>query len=431
MLYPAFLVYAQKLQVTEISVLPSNLYARENPRTDAGGLFCALVIVDVAGINDLSFFGDIIGETVQTLGGYYVYLSPRCKSVTFKHPTLGKGVIDFDKAGIELEEKCVYKIVLQKSKMRKSVLQVSPSNSTVSIDGQLYHPNANGSIETELEIGKHFIKIECENYETVASDIDIVETESPYVQNFDLKGKLVLKTIKCNAPDPSLFIDGEEYDIEGKRTRIPIGIHNVRMTANGYSECSALLNILDDKSKLSMKLPHLTKHQKGLSNRFIPLSYFSVGYSTFLSADSYNSLNLDAEEFKENLLAYSEISIGFHQNRYFNFLFGFHYGFDAGILLGEDKEQDMEFRFTIPTLLFFNVPMNACNNYRLHLGAGPLAGVHFGMSGDGLEDIHFYYGARFDATFMLNKFIFGTNVDVINESGDIFFVPSVKIGIKL
>ena len=436
LLYPAFSIHAQKLQVTEMSALPSNLYARENPRTDTGGKFCALLIVDVAGINDLSFSGDIIGETTQTLGGYYVYLSTSTKSVTFVHPTLGQGSIDFDKAGIELEEKCVYKVVLQKTKMRKAVLQVSPSHAKVSIDGQSYTLSADGSLETELEIGKHVLNIECENYETLSSDIEIVDAESPYAQNFDLQSKLVQKTIKCNAPDPSLYVDGEEYDIVGKKAKVPIGTHTVRMTANGYAENSASFNILDDKSKLSLKLPRLSKHQKGLSNRFIPLSYLTLSYSTFLSADSYDSPNLDMDEFKENLSAYSELSLGFHQNRYFNFVSGFHYGIEAGFLFGEDtEEEDLEFRLTIPALLFFNVPMGTYNNYRLHLGVGPLVGAHVWMSSDsgetGFEDLSFYYGARAEATFMLNKFIFGAGVDVVNESDDILFVPSVKIGLKL
>ena len=70
-----FQAWALQVTVKSFQLRPSDLAARENVRTDAKGTDCAMIRVQVVGINDLQF-EEAVGKTNYGHGEYMVLKFP-------------------------------------------------------------------------------------------------------------------------------------------------------------------------------------------------------------------------------------------------------------------------------------------------------------------------------------------------------------------
>lgn len=99
-------------RVESVTQSLSDLKARTSPRTDANGERCAVLKVAVKYLKDVSFEGNIVGETQYTPGEYYVYVPKGTKKIVLKHESFSPLEIKFTDFGISIDKENVYQVLV-------------------------------------------------------------------------------------------------------------------------------------------------------------------------------------------------------------------------------------------------------------------------------------------------------------------------------
>lgn len=105
-------VSAQNYQVVDIVELQNDLTARTNPRKDAHGKDCALIKANVPSIKKMSF-SNCVGDVKYLPGEFDIYIPEGTKSIVFSSADASNNIIDFEKFGINVTSKSVYKATIK------------------------------------------------------------------------------------------------------------------------------------------------------------------------------------------------------------------------------------------------------------------------------------------------------------------------------
>ncbi len=160
-------VSAQELTVKSMEAKPMDLSASTNPRLDKNNQPCGLVKVRLAA-PDAAFAGNVLGEVENHEGVYWVYMSQGSYMLQVRHPEYVALDVNFRDYGIRsVESKVTYVLTLLKPqtenvKKQKLIINYSPADAMVLIDGKTYR--GNGRVEEELPTGEHSYVIAAEGY---------------------------------------------------------------------------------------------------------------------------------------------------------------------------------------------------------------------------------------------------------------------------
>lgn len=119
---PSMLMAAREFVVEEMTESPLDLTASTYQRKDLNGNVCALVKVQVP-LEGITFEGNVIGDSQNHNGEYWVYLSGGTKMLMVKHSTLKPTLINFEDYGIpRVEGKHTYILSLAPPEENKTVI---------------------------------------------------------------------------------------------------------------------------------------------------------------------------------------------------------------------------------------------------------------------------------------------------------------------
>ena len=107
-------VFAQKLTVESFKLAPNDLTAQIQPRKDLNNLNCALIKVGIA-LDGVKFDGSIMGEPVQKLGEYWVYMPKGVAMLQVLHKDYTPLMVNFYDYGVgKVESGMTYIMTLVK-----------------------------------------------------------------------------------------------------------------------------------------------------------------------------------------------------------------------------------------------------------------------------------------------------------------------------
>ena len=125
-------------------------------------------------------------------------------------------------------------------------IESTPGNSKIFIDGKEVGTTPK-SIQ-EMLVGQHQIKLSQEGYIDYVETITVNKGEAKQVRASLLKGKMI--QFKCNVPSAQLEIDGQKMGSANGNYQLTFGQHNLRATANGFSEYSANITVTEKTSEI-------------------------------------------------------------------------------------------------------------------------------------------------------------------------------------
>ena len=125
-------------------------------------------------------------------------------------------------------------------------IESTPGNSKIFIDGKEVGTTPK-SIQ-EMLVGQHQIKLSQEGYVDYVETITVNKGEAKQVRASLLKGKMI--QFKCNVPSAQLEIDGQKMGSANGNYQLTFGQHNLRATANDFSEYSANITVTEKTSEI-------------------------------------------------------------------------------------------------------------------------------------------------------------------------------------
>ena len=196
-------VFAQKLTVESFKLAPNDLTAQTQPRKDLNNLNCALIKVGIA-LDGVKFDGSIMGEPVQKLGEYWVYMPKGVSMLQVLHKNYTPLMINFDDYGIgKVKSGETYVLTLKKPntiterQTQKLRIKYSPTSASVLVDNK-FVKGTNGIAETTLTVGQHSYIVACDGYESEEGSVKLKASAPSTIQISLLKESIVDNGISEN-----------------------------------------------------------------------------------------------------------------------------------------------------------------------------------------------------------------------------------------
>ena len=182
-------VSAQKLVMDgKVELLPLNVYASRNPRTDSDGQFCGVLMVHST--NDrLQFAGAIEGEVTRNAGVYYVYLRPGTTKLSILSPAGSHLDVKLDK----ITPKCTYQVTVYEDTRRGLLVCTSdPSGAVVTVISSNGDEKVIGNTpikgNAELMVGVYTITIAKKGFQTkTLNNVEIIANKTKKLGTIKLK----------------------------------------------------------------------------------------------------------------------------------------------------------------------------------------------------------------------------------------------------
>lgn len=234
-------VYSQELHVKSFGIAESDLSAQTQPRKDLNDKNCALVKVGI-GLQGVQFEGNVVGNVVNKVGEYWVYMPRGCRMLKVKHPNCSPIMVTFANFGIEkLESNRTYQLTLKVSNVPQTVQQqtltirYSPSSAMVLIDSKLIK-GSNGIVKTTLPIGQHSYMVICDGYESEEGTVKLKGSSPSNLQ------VALNKEILSTGKNESTFTKEEQQTAQtdvtslGESTSIQNIAHQINPTTSSFTE---------------------------------------------------------------------------------------------------------------------------------------------------------------------------------------------------
>ena len=162
---------AQELKVKSFKVATSDLTAQTQPRKDLNDRNCALIKVGIA-LDGVKFDGSIMGEPVQKLGEYWVYMPQGVSMLQVLHKDYTPLMINFFDYDIgKVESGVTYVLTLTKPALsteqqtQSLTIKYAPLTASVLVDNK-FVKGANGVAQITLPVGQHSFVVACDGYES-------------------------------------------------------------------------------------------------------------------------------------------------------------------------------------------------------------------------------------------------------------------------
>ena len=298
-------VFGQKLTVESFKLASNDITAQSHPRKDLNNLNCALVKVGIA-LDGVKFDGSIMGEPIQKLGEYWVYMPKGVSMLQVLHKNYTPLMVNFYDYGVgKVESGMTYVLTLSKPVGSTEpadaggnfyALTVNPQNAVVTIDGIQQTVSTDGAYSAMLPYGSHTYKVEAGGYISKSGSFTISSSDTTPI-NVSLVSAMATVSVTCPTPAVSLYVDKKSVGVAPWSGSLKEGMHLVEAKKEGYRSQQRTIN-LSQQQKLDVAFNELVAIQGNLS----------VNYKPF-GADVY----IDGKKIGQSPRVFNGILVGSHK----------------------------------------------------------------------------------------------------------------------
>ena len=298
-------VFAQKLKVESFKLASNDITAQSHPRKDLNNLNCALVKVGIV-LDGVKFDGSIMGEPIQKLGEYWVYMPKGVSMLQVLHKNYTPLMVNFYDYGVgKVESGMTYILTLSKPAGSTEpadaggnfyALTVNPKNAVVTIDGNQQTVSTDGEYSAMLPYGNHTYKVEAGGYISKSGMFTISSSDMTPI-NVSLVSAMATVSVTCPTPAVSLYVDKKSVGMIPWTGSLKEGMHLIEVKKEGYRSQQRTIN-LSQQQKLDVAFNELAAIQGNLS----------VNYKPF-GADVY----IDGNKVGQSPRVFNGIMVGNHK----------------------------------------------------------------------------------------------------------------------
>ena len=298
-------VFGQKLKVESFKLASNDITSQSQPRKDLNNLNCALVKVGIA-LDGVKFDGSIMGEPIQKLGEYWVYMPKGVSMLQVLHKNYTPLMVNFYDYGVgKVESGMTYILTLSKPSGSTEpadaggnfyALTVNPKNAVVTIDGNQQTVSTDGEYSAMLPYGSHTYKVEAGGYISKSGTFTISSSDMTPI-NVSLVSAMATVSVTCPTPAVSLYVDKKSVGMIPWTGSLKEGMHLVEVKKEGYRSQQRTIN-LSQQQKLDVAFNELVAIQGNLS----------VNYKPF-GADVY----VDGNKVGQSPRVFNGIMVGNHK----------------------------------------------------------------------------------------------------------------------
>ena len=270
-------VFAQKLKVESFKLASNDITAQSHPRKDLNNLNCALVKVGIA-LDGVKFDGSIMGEPIQKLGEYWVYMPKGVSMLQVLHKNYTPLMVNFYDYGVgKVESGMTYILTLSKPSGSTEpadaggnfyALTVNPKNAVVTIDGNQQTVSTDGEYSAMLPYGSHTYKVEAGGYISKSGSFTISSSDMTPI-NVSLVSAMASVSVTCPTPAVSLYVDKKSVGTMPWTGSLKEGMHLIEAKKDGYRSQQRTIN-LSQQQKLDVAFNELAAIQGNLSVNYKP-----------------------------------------------------------------------------------------------------------------------------------------------------------------
>ena len=298
-------VFAQKLKVESFKLASNDITAQSHPRKDLNNLNCALVKVGIA-LDGVKFDGSIMGEPIQKLGEYWVYMPKGVAMLQVLHKNYTPLMVNFYDYDVgKVESGMTYILTLSKPSGSTEpadaggnfyALTVTPKNAVVTIDGNQQTVSTDGEYSAMLPYGSHTYKVEAGGYISKSGSFTISNSDMTPI-SVSLVSAMATVSVTCPTPAVSLYVDKKSVGMIPWTGSLKEGMHLVEVKKDGYRSQQRTIN-LSQQQKLDVAFAELATVQGNLS----------VNYKPF-GADVY----VDGKKIGQSPRVFNGLLVGSHK----------------------------------------------------------------------------------------------------------------------
>ena len=270
-------VFAQKLKVESFKLASNDITAQSHPRKDLNNLNCALVKVGIA-LDGVKFDGSIMGEPIQKLGEYWVYMPKGVAMLQVLHKNYTPLMVNFYDYDVgKVESGMTYILTLSKPSGSTEpadaggnfyALTVTPKNAVVTIDGNQQTVSTDGEYSAMLPYGSHTYKVEAGGYISKSGSFTISNSDMTPI-NVSLVSAMATVSVTCPTPAVSLYVDKKSVGMIPWTGSLKEGMHLIEAKKEGYRSQQRTIN-LSQQQKLDVAFNELAAIQGNLSVNYKP-----------------------------------------------------------------------------------------------------------------------------------------------------------------
>ena len=270
-------VFAQKLTVESFKRASNDLTAQSQPRKDLNNLNCALVKVGIT-LDGVKFDGSIMGEPIQKLGEYWVYMPKGVSMLQVLHKNYTPLMVNFYDYGVgKVESGMTYILTLSKPAGSTEptdaggnfyALTVTPKNAVVTIDGNQQTVSTDGEYSAMLPYGSHTYKVEAGGYISKSGSFTISSSDMTPI-NVSLVSAMATVSVTCPTPAVSLYVDKKSVGMAPWTGSLKEGMHLIEAKKDGYRSQQRTIN-LSQQQRLDVAFAELAAIQGNLSVNYKP-----------------------------------------------------------------------------------------------------------------------------------------------------------------
>ena len=269
--------FAQELTVKSFKLASSDLTAQSQPRKDLNNLNCALVKVGIT-LDGVKFDGSIMGEPIQKLGEYWVYMPKGVSMLQVLHKNYTPLMVNFYDYGVgKVESGMTYILTLSKPAGSTEptdaggnfyALTVTPKNAVVTIDGNQQTVSTDGEYSAMLPYGSHTYKVEAGGYISKSGSFTISSSDMTPI-NVSLVSAMATVSVTCPTPAVSLYVDKKSVGMAPWTGSLKEGMHLIEAKKEGYRSQQRTIN-LSQQQRLDVAFAELAAIQGNLSVNYKP-----------------------------------------------------------------------------------------------------------------------------------------------------------------
>ena len=250
----------QGLKIKEIKQVMSDLSASIHQRDDSTGMPCGLIKV-LAGNSNLDFGDNVVGNVENKTNEYWVYLPKGSKVLVIKRQNYLPMTVRFSDYGIEeIDSKVTYQLVLKEvsfnTEKNSVIINVTPKNAQLKIDGVLVENRDDGSYRMFLEKGEHAVKLEALGYRT---GIEVVKTgKGLQTKDISLESLMARVKIDCQTNTAMIYANDKKLGTGSWEGDLVAGDYTIEARLEGFKTEMQSVTLLEKDVK-EFYLPQLER----------------------------------------------------------------------------------------------------------------------------------------------------------------------------
>lgn len=428
---------AQVYTVKSVNLLNSDLYARKNVRNDMDGNPCAIVRLNIVGVEDLQF-PDAVGDVKYSLGEYIIYVPENIPTLKLynKEKTIENEIVFEDWGFDSIEKLRVYRVVLDsENKTRFAIFSIYPQNANLKFNGKEVKLDDMGMGMEIDSIGEYIYEVSAEGYESTSGQLSLSEENISTISNIILQQKQYSIKLNCNVPDAVLYVDNVSQGEVNQNHELYLseGKHFIRLVAPKYKDyekqiyVNENINLDIEMDKMKQKVIKYREERSRTKVSVRNASYIKFGIET---RDLLNENDFYSREKCKLEYAYS-----FH----FWGIGEFNIGIGLGaMLLFKDSDLAIGGSCDVPLQVGFGIPFGQYNKHLFSVLIGGYANV-YGMVVDFKETetydanqnlgTDYDYGLRTTVKLDISKLSIGLDLSQSLNDGGLY--SGITIGLKI